>query len=217
MTELVAVRAWENETIRALGETRWAVDCKNRLTTQLACQLADVLKVFTFIETKEHFDKFVGSIRSSILEPAIALKEKLALDTKCYYFEAYDWSKTSPDQSTALLMESMDEFDCFNVLENGKRFGRAALDNGSGPANQLGGNLQFLCAITPALLCREIHGEMWQKQQMLKKSKVIIAWAKNSVIEPYRKAPGLLASLIDIERHKRHSLAYYIPSWWGRT
>lgn len=130
------------------------------------------------------------------------LHEKLGLITHIYFFKDCSALEDAQDRS-AYLIDWIDNLECSNLVANGKRFGRADLGNGPEVVSQARVRLQYLCTTTPALLFSEIQGGSLLQAEILKKPGVQIACPIPTAHPQQRTSPGLLASLVQIEKDKR--------------
>ena len=126
-----------------------------------------MLQVFAARSNKSKISLF--SVRSSIIEPAMALAHKLHISVDDYRLEWTSLSKIKPERRTSLPSD-FSSFECSDLCQNGR------ILRISGPTAPE--RLTYLLDLRPALVIRELKTELYAEPKILSRARVLVAATK---------------------------------------
>ncbi|PBP17640.1 hypothetical protein BUE80_DR011588 [Diplocarpon rosae] len=157
----VTRRTWHTETYAAIANGPNFVNQRERRIDELVLRLSDILHIFVPRTSEGDFQL---SLRTSIIEPAFSLAQKLSLSIDEYFLE---WSDnhdlTFKKRYTPLI--GFQEFDIVDVRATSRVLK-------SIPERSM---LVYISDMSPQLVLRAANGEVYGKRRVLKKPKILAA------------------------------------------
>ena len=142
----------------------------------MTLELASLLRVFN---TKEKWPAFCEGIDSKCIHPAMQLYEKMAVSTHHFYLDVNPfmaWGRDNRIMSSNEFVDSLDNLDCRNMLQNRKAFNVAKLDP-QPSLKELHHHLENICTVRPALYMRQIgQRDAIKEPSVVRKQQMLVAW-----------------------------------------
>lgn len=176
-TDIYVNSVWRAQALFAIVNDPKLEDDRQSRNKTLATRLARGLMVFLDPWTSESRDKFIQSLQSEVIEPAIRFHKFILCERHLYYvsFDSY----LSPDDGTTVSPEfysDLRNLDC-RVVEAKRQKPLDKMISPSLPKEDLENGLTKLCTTTPALNLRSINAtEGIGNVEILKKQVVLVLW-----------------------------------------
>ena len=171
--DLASRRSWRSETLDALAHST-DFDLQQRKQVEILSD--ELINVIGVIDNSLLTRECVKSLESKIIVPAIHLARQLHLSHSRYYVRFTEYSTSRP-ANEARGSHMLEEFDCIDVLANGKP---VKLDDRSKVTP--GGSIKYLFDVLPGFYCETFKADA-SEEKVLKKPQVLVTVAKPGKVQ----------------------------------
>jgi len=132
----------------------------------------ELIQVLSVIDAAILDKECVTSLKRKIIEPAIHLARQLHLSHSLFRVQFSRYKPPSPEEK-ARVDHTLDQFDCVDVLANGKP---VKLDARKQAAPR--DSIQYMFDIFPGFYCQTFKEDVASEQKVLRKPQALVAVTK---------------------------------------
>ncbi|KXH56693.1 hypothetical protein CSAL01_10934 [Colletotrichum salicis] len=185
--DLFAIRTWTAEAYNAILSSRDFKGCREKKMRELTIELATIFKIFS---RKDKMDAFYKSFEQVCIKPAMQLYEKIQVSTNHFYFDINPyivWGGDDELQTSPDFLDSLQDLDCKNILQNRKAFTLAKIDP-QPTKKELYHHLLNICTLTPALYMRQIgRKDVIKEPQLVRRQQMLVAWGPQAKRDKFQE------------------------------
>ncbi|KAK1658361.1 hypothetical protein BDP55DRAFT_565199 [Colletotrichum godetiae] len=174
--DLFAIRTWTAEAYNAILSSRDFKGCREKKMRELTIELATIFKI---LSRKDKMEAFYKSFEQVCIKPAMQLYEKIQVSTNHFYFDINPyivWGGDDEMQTSTDFLDSLQDLDCKNILQNRKAFNLMKIDP-QPTKKELYHHLLNVCTLTPALYMRQIgRKDVIKEPQLVRRQQMLVAW-----------------------------------------
>ncbi|KAG8669584.1 hypothetical protein FPOAC2_08918 [Fusarium poae] len=183
--DLFSVRTWTAEAYNALLSSPQFKAVRNERREAMTRELANILKIFF---KKDHFNWFCQNTCQRVVVPAMKLYEKLQISTNHFYLDINSFIVRAGSELTTStdFIDTLENLDCKNVLQNRKTFNVGKLDPPPSK-KELYHRLHNVCTVVPALYMRQIgQRDAIKDPIVVRKQQMLVAWGPEEKRNAYQ-------------------------------
>jgi hypothetical protein len=137
-------------------------NARRQRITKLASYLCGCMQVLLPRASKKQLEALQKSITEELIVPAITLSEKFHLSVK-----VFSRNERGFDGDSAIAARELEDYECRNLLENGRVIRAGTLLQGV--------QCRYVLDICPGLYCSSVKKATGAPAKMLKKPQILIA------------------------------------------